>query len=312
MTNTKHIYFCADNNYVPFTAVTMASILKNANNNDDLAFHIIGDDITQKTKNKLMNLKSIKNCEINFIDVDSSIFDDLKGKIEMGYLSMACFYRLLIPKFAAKNVSKALYLDGDIIVRSSLTELFNTDITEVMAAAVEEPGAIQVQNLSLKHGKYFNSGMLLLNLDEIRKTNLLEEAFDYFASNHHNFVCRDQDILNGIWDGKVKFIKEEFNTVTFNKNVKNPIIYHFTGFMKKPWKYFAKDPYRAEWMNYLQQSPYKKTVPEMFIFKLKGILAKTLFFIKDPTHKKYYIVQILGIKFGVGKKDDKRKHLTQI
>jgi lipopolysaccharide biosynthesis glycosyltransferase len=149
--------------------------------------------------------------------------------------------------------------------------------------------------------------MLLMNIDEIKKTSLLEDAFDYFANNYHKFVCRDQDILNGIWDGKVVFVSEKFNTVAFNKDFMNPLIYHFTGFTKKPWKYFAKDRFREEWIGYLQEGPYRKTFSEYFLFRLKGALSKVVFFIKDPTHKKYYIMQLFGIKFGLGKKDDKRK-----
>jgi lipopolysaccharide biosynthesis glycosyltransferase len=303
-----HIYFCADNKYIPFTSVTITSILKNANKTDELFFHIIGDDIKDSTKSKLNELKSIKNFDIEFLDVDPSIFDSLKGKIDMGYLSMACFYRLLIPKLAPKGVTKALYLDGDMIVRGSLKPLFEKDIKNFMAAVVEEKGVdTQIANLNLKNKQYFNSGMLLLNIDEINKTNLLEDAFEYFLNNHHKFICRDQDILNGIWNGKVMFINDTYNTVSFNKKAKNPLIFHFTGFMKKPWRYFSKSPYKAEWISYLQLGPYKHTTLSLIKFNIKGFLSRLLFIIKDPTHKNYYIAQLLGLKFGLGKKDDKNK-----
>tara|TARA_Y100001960_G_scaffold289297_1_gene329038 strand:- start:2324 stop:3256 length:933 start_codon:yes stop_codon:yes gene_type:complete len=301
---TQHIYFCADNKYIPFSSVTMTSILINADEDDDIFFHIIGDDITDQTKERLKELRSIRDFRIEFIDVDPAIFKEFEGKVKISYWSMAMFYRLLIPMYAPEGVDNVLYLDGDMIVRHSLADLFAHDLTDCMAAVVEEPDAVQIKNLGLKSGKYFNSGMLLMNLEEIKKTELLKDAFEFFLNNHPKIICGDQDVLNGIWDGKVKFVEDKYNAVSFNRLVKDPVVFHFTGFMKKPWHYFAKSPYKAEWVGYLQMSPYKKTACGMFKFKLKEFLSRMCFVIKDPTHKSYYIVQLLGIKFGVGEKDD--------
>ncbi len=307
MSETQHIYFCSDNKYLPYSAVTMASILNNSSPSSIQHFHIIGNDISSISKEKVNQLKSIKSCEIEYLEIDDSIFDDFKHKIDMGYLSFACFYRFLIPSLAPKDITKVLYLDGDMLITAPLDDLFATDISGYKSAVVEELGAIQVQNLSLKSGKYFNSGMMLLNLKEINQSTFLNDALDYFTKNHHNITCHDQDILNGLWDEKVKFISDKYNAVSFNKTVKNPIIVHFTGFMKKPWQYYAKHKYKRLWQSHQDLTAYRLTPLSKIVFNLKSFAFKLFSIIKDPTHKKYYIAHILGIKFGLGKKDDKRK-----
>ena len=308
----QHIYFCSDVNYLKFSTVTMASILFNAKKNTEIVFNIMSSDFTSEIKNKITELKNIKDCEINFIDVDEEKFNKFKNKIDMGYLPITCFYRLLIPEYATQDIEKALYLDGDIIVREDLTELFNTDLTGFNAGVVEEKDAIQIKNLNLKHDRYFNSGMLLLNLTELKKSNLADISLEYFMNNYKNFVCRDQDVLNGIWDGKTKFLSNRYNAVSFDKTVKKPIIIHFTGYTKKPWKPFCNHKLKHEWLQYNQMTSFKKSLSELIVFKLTSFKEKTFSIRKDPTHKNYYSIRFLGVKFGVGTKDDKRKYLQAV
>lgn len=305
MTNTQHIYFCADNKYVPFATVTMASILANADKNTPIYFHIIGDDISEQTEQKVNQLKNIRSVDIDFIKISQDIFKDFK--MDMGYLSQAAFYRFLIPSLAPLDADKVLYLDGDMIVTGPLNELFAQDLDGFKAGVVEEKGAFQVQNLSLKSGRYFNSGMMLLNLKEINKDTLLSEALEYFKTHKTQMVCHDQDILNGLWDERVKFLEQKYNVPSFVKKEKNPLIIHYTGFMKKPWAYFSRHPQKRLWLKYLQLTAFRKTGWEMFWFKFKELLSRAFLFVKDPTHKKYYIVHFFGIRFGLGSKDDKRR-----
>ena len=303
----QHIYFCADNKYIPFTAVTMASILLNAKKDEEIFFHIIGNDILDVEKNKVNQLKNIKSCEIDFISVDDSIFTDLMSKMNMGYLSVAAFYRFLIPSLASKNIDKVLYLDGDMVITGPLNELFDVDLDGYMAGVVEEKGAFQVGNLSLKGKKYFNSGMMLLNLKEINADDFLSDAFTYYEKNCTQITCHDQDILNGLMDEKAKFLTQKYNVPSFVKCEKDPLIIHYTGFMKKPWLCFSRHPLKKQWHKYAQLTAYKKCPLELLCFNLKSFLSKIFLLVKDPTHKKYYVMHLLGLKFGLGTKDDKSR-----
>ena len=302
--NIQHIYFCADRKYLPCTSATMASILANASSESKQIFHIISDDITKEDVAKLQGLNSIKPCEIKAHLIKQDDFEQYKD-MDFGYFNISTLYRFKITDFQPQDCDKVLYLDGDMIITGPLDELFTLDLADYYAGVVEEKGAIQAQNLKLKSGKYFNAGMLIMNLNMLKNHNLLQEALQYYSQNHERILFHDQDILNGLWDSKVKFLEQKFNVPSFVKKFKNPLIIHYTGFVKKPWHTYCRHPLKNEWLKYAQLSPYKKTPLELLCFKAKRLLSKLFYFSKDPTHKKYYILSIFGMNFGIGQKDNK-------
>ena len=304
--NIQHIFFCADRKYLPCTSATMASILANATPQAQIVFHIISDDITDADVAKLKELNNIKPCELVAHLIKREDFEQYKN-MDFGYLSLGAMYRFTIPTLCSKEIDKALYLDGDMIVTGPLDELFAIDLKDCYAGVVEEKGAFQAQNLQLKSGRYFNSGMLILNLKELQGHNLLADALEYYNRNRKRILFHDQDILNGLWDNKVKFMEQKFNVPSFVKKFPNPLVIHYTGFVKKPWHAYCRHPLKNEWLKYAQLSPYKKTPWQLLIFKTKRFLSKLFYFTKDPTHKKYYILSIFGMNFGLGKKDNKRR-----
>lgn len=303
--NTQHIYFCADRKYLPCTAATMASVLANARKNTKVFFHIISDDVTDDDVKKLAELNSIRPCEVAVHLIAADDFEQYKN-MDFGYMSIGTLYRFKILECVPKNVDKVLYLDGDMIVTGALDGLFDTDLEGFYAGVVEEKGAFQAKNLRLKSGKYFNAGMILFNVKELKKHDIVKEALQYYQQNKERIVSHDQDILNGMWDEKVKFLNQKFNVPSFVKKFKNPTIIHYTGFVKKPWHAYCRHPQKNEWLRYAQMSPYKKTSGQLICFLLKRALTHIFYFAKDPTHKKYYILSILGMNFGLGKKDDKQ------
>lgn len=306
MSDTQHIYFCADRKYLPCTSATMASVLANAHPQTNIVFHLISDDITDDDVQKLSALSRIKPCKIVPHLISQADFAQYKD-MDFGYMSLSTLYRFKIMEYVPQGVEKVLYLDGDMIVTEPLDELFATDLTGYFAGVVEEKGAFQTANLRLKSGQYFNAGMILFNVEVLKKHNLLEEALIYYRQNKERIVSHDQDILNGLWDQKVKFLDQKFNVPSFVKKFKNPVVIHYTGFVKKPWHAYCRHPQKNEWLKYAQMSPYKKSPMALLLFKFKRLLTKIFYFTKDPTHKRYYILSILSTNFGLGKKD--QKHL---
>ena len=124
------ICLCSDENYAKYMGTTIASILSNSKEDEELYFHLIVDnDVTDSSKEKLLSLKKIKNCEMIFYTPD---VEKYKKWYELGNyngaFSPAMFYRLDIHRLIT-DVDKVLYLDCDVIVRNSLIELFKMDIS---------------------------------------------------------------------------------------------------------------------------------------------------------------------------------------
>ena len=123
---------------------------------------------------------------------------------------------------------------------------------------------------------YFNSGVMLLNLEKIRKDDIIRRARIYF--NTHQDIFGDQDILNSVFGKYVKLISYRYNcnSVFFEEKdakflsefykepvsakpkdvYKQAVILHFAG--HKPWTQWFKQPYLKElWYNYMREIPRK-------------------------------------------------------
>lgn len=313
--NVINIYFSADANYFSKCIIAVVSLLKNHKTNEKLSIHILHSDLTEKELKIAKNLKADCNFETDFVYVEPELFQRYSKDKDMKYLSVNAFYRFCIPVIAPKNCKKALYLDCDLIVNEDISLLYNQDITGFKAGVVQDLLAgFQVKVLDLKSEKYFNSGVILMNLEELRKGNLIDETYEYFSKNKDIIEFHDQDILNGIWDEKVKFLDEKFNAQSYSflrmkkrykqagvKRIKNPVIIHYTGSLK-PWQTYCPHKKAHEWLKYQQLSPFKLKAGEVFALKLKRLLSKIIYISKEKKYKNRYTIFIFGSVNRIGKK----------
>ena len=174
-----NICLCADDNYAKYMGVTMASILKNAADDENIIFHIIEPNISEDTKNKLLSLKKIKNCEIKFYRVENNKYDNL-----------AICLRLLIPELI-NNTDKVLYLDSDIIINGSLKELFSTDIDDYYALVVKD---LYVD--IYKHVKRLCNFFFKTCKYKIKRTlnTLMLSIYTAFSSESLSILCSEKQL----------------------------------------------------------------------------------------------------------------------
>lgn len=252
------ICLSADDNYAKYMGTTIASILSNSKEDDEIYFHlIVDDDVTDDSKNKLLSLKKIKNCEMKFYIPD---VDKYKKWYELGNyksFSPAMFYRLSIAELI-KNVDKVLYLDCDIIVNDSLKELFEIDINNYYIITVKD-----IYFLDSKkdiNESYFNSGVILVNSKLWLESNVSELFENYYLNNYKN-IYGDQDILNYCLKDKVKYLDNIWNyfplkSLYDGKPIKDIKILHYAAAVK-PWNDNGRVFYFAdEFWKYYQLTPW--------------------------------------------------------
>lgn len=143
--------------------------------------------------------------------------------------SPVIFYRLIAHRIFP-NISKLLYLDSDTLVCGDLGPLYNTDISQHTMGAVRDmaptedtdnPNGKYVRDFAAAHlgnGPYFNSGVLLLNLQNMAKNEQL------LTNVKVDLKYPDQDILNIALRDKIKPLPLKYN---FAPGVK--ISTNFTG-----------------------------------------------------------------------------------
>ena len=244
MGNNINICISCDDNYVRYAGVVMASVLYNASSSDNLAFYILDGGISEDSKQKMLSLKTIKDCEINFVSIDESLFEDFKKVTTHKYISIAAYFRLKLPSLLP-DIDRIIYFDCDVVINSSLKKLFNTDMENHPIAGVVD---IKKKIVKINPG-YVNSGVLLLDLKKMRELNIENEFYIYTKDNFETIKCGDQEIINAVCKGDIKILENKWNVQISNFTnrsdyMKNPAIIHYVS-KNKPWQ-FGSYSYRKE------------------------------------------------------------------
>ncbi len=304
-----NICFASDDNYAQHLAVAISSILKNSSKNDIYNIHILNGDISGDNKEKILNLKKIRQFNCYFYNMEK--FDFSLLPLNREYISAATYYRLFITDILPKDIDKLIYLDCDIIAKVDLKILHSFDISGYLAGVIEDEGSI-TQSLRLKlpvENNYFNAGVMVFNLKQLRSFDLKEKCFNYYKANQNIITLQDQDILNGVFNGKCKFLPlcwnangrlYRYNELKHNYTKKDeaiakkhPAIIHYTD-TGKPWDKHCYHPLQIEYFKYKWFTKYKWKNLNVFLHKF----IQSLFSLKNKTEgqNKYKIVTILGIR----------------
>ena len=213
-----NVVFITDVNYDLATVVACNSLIKNKNESTLINLYIITTGLTEAVK-KWFDKFEYKNVNIEIIEVKND-WEDLAQNHP--YVSSAALVKFALPNIF-KSLSKILYLDSDILILSDITELFSTTIKHKYAAVVKDITAMeQGHHVKINHKSYFNSGVMLLNLEKMRKDNITEKLIKTKASKTFTYFM-DQDELNFCFEEKVVFISPKHNLMLreFRKNLED-------------------------------------------------------------------------------------------
>ena len=262
-----NLFFAIDGNYCPFLSSALHSILKNANPSYKYDIYILHNSIPEDHQNIVVNQVKGK-ADLEFIDVIK--FVSMKEKLDMladrlvtrDYYTKTTYYRLFIPNMF-KNLDKALYLDVDIIVDGDISELYSTNLGDNLVGAIPDAavantpvfGEYVEKALGVKTEKYFNAGILLMNLKKMREWDF-EGKFIDLLSKYSFRVAQDQDYLNVLTKDQVKYVDycwnvmpvpnnkltaSKLNLVHYNMSWK-PWIFEDTLYADLFWKYAKECP----------------------------------------------------------------------
>ncbi len=256
MGNIINICLSCDDNYAEHAGVVIASTLSNAKSTDDLVFYILDGGISDKHKQEILSLKNIKSCEINFVKINDNCFDNYKNVKSHQYVTLATYYRLKLPTLLPQ-VSRIIYLDCDVVVQTSLFDLFNVDLKGYPIAGVHDIK----KHLVKANPTYINAGMLVVDLNRGVELNLEQKFLEYTKNHIDTIKVGDQEIINEICKGNILILDDEWNVQSSNftnrsSYTKYPKIIHFTA-KKKPWHYGSFSIHRDLYFKYLQLTPWK-------------------------------------------------------
>lgn len=266
-----NVVFCFDKNYEQHFGVALTSMLLN-NTENNINVYIITDIIEKELKQKLDSLSKNYKCSFDCYTIEDS--DKLKDVKISGHISKAAYYRLMIADILPKNINKVIYLDSDIVVKSSLEELYQVNVDNYFLAA---QGA--------RKKRYFNSGVMVLNLEQWRNEKISTKVLDWARENKEKLRFWDQTALNNIigsnfvtierkWNMEVDLTRKKTDKLNNTSDFDNAKIIHFVG-GRKPWYFWVLDKRKDIYDDYLQKSLWSKPKLQK-IFQQIGYILKKL------------------------------------
>lgn len=270
-----NIISVCDDKYAQHLGVMFTSLLENtkAKNVD---FYVIDGGISDLNRDKLVTTVKKYNKNIEFLNVNKEKYSSFALKNNMSH---AAYYKLSIPELLPSKCNKVIFLDCDLIVLDDIEDLWQIDVSNHNLAAVLEPEFTRHEELKLDESvSYFNSGVMLINLDLWRKNKISEKAYEYLEENSYNISLHDQDAFNVVlsryslltipqrWNQRPKYTLKDFPSVYYNERefkeaVNSPGIVHFAGGNNKPWHYLCDHPNANDYIKYLKMSEWKDYVP---------------------------------------------------
>lgn len=299
------IAYAPDNNRVTLSLTSMTSVLKNAKKNDEIEFVILysPQHLDEKYLPTFDNLQSIKPYKLNLIKVDESIFDNFP--CSEGITVESWFCSLLADLMP--NNDNVLYMHCDTMVKSSLSDLFNTDLADNLVGVVEDiyTSKQQAQRLQLNDNLYFNSGVVLINTKAWRKEDFYNQLRNAVLVNKN--ISSEQDALNIVCDNKKLILTPKYNFMEvwwkkfvheyddayfkeYEKASEKPIIVHFVG--AKPNTAGCKNKFVGEFNEYSAMVPAYDVLQKELKSDIKGktsekktLWKKILNFIQNTVKK---------------------------
>lgn len=238
------IFFASDNNYAPYLAVAIKSLLKNASQDYFYKIHILTTNLDETLCNKLKKLET-SYSSIEIISLAGEI-EHIKNRFHLrDYYSIETYYRFFIADLFPQY-DKVLYLDCDIIVLGDISNLYFTNISNYLVAAAQEQvmahykvfGDYVEKALDVKVNNYFNAGVLLMNTKMFRACKIQSKFFNLMSQFKFR-VTQDEDYLNVICKDRVKKLNIGWNKMPFEEigfdNIDLQLIHYNLGW--KPWHY---------------------------------------------------------------------------
>ena len=147
--------------------------------------------------------------------------DEFKKKVQSrNGINVETYYRILGINLLPESVDRILYLDVDMVIRGSLNALYEMELGSAAFAVCEDIyGIINGFHAANKRRlripeqySYFNAGVMLYNVDFLRKTDAVEKILDNIYQNYERYEYNDQDVMNEMYYDNLVYVGwDEYN-----------------------------------------------------------------------------------------------------
>jgi lipopolysaccharide biosynthesis glycosyltransferase len=254
----QNYLYCLDENYNIQGSISIFSLLSKSS--ETVNIYILHKN--PSSFEKYLKIISTKLKNVNFFiykfDKTGVNFPNIKDT----HVSEATYYRFFIDEFLPADLKEVMYIDADIVCMKSLTNSYRKEIKKlkesdfIISAKTEFSNDEELygyhdefNRLEMKGSKYFNAGVMFIDLEKWRKARIQNKLLDKQNTLNRKIQLWDQDVLNSYFDGKYIELDKYLNYVVniwiyikdFNhsenispKEISNIYLLHYAG-KSKPW-----------------------------------------------------------------------------
>lgn len=260
-----HIGFGIDKNFGKFAGITITSLVHN-NIEHDLVVHIVYDEILPEDMERLRKTEQLyRNLTLHFYRITST--EGMTFIVPPGHITQAMYYRYLFGELLPETVTRLIYMDADIICKGDILPLWQLDLQGKVLGAVRDYGEDRsCDRIGLTSGRYFNSGVLLLDLKKWRQQKVTPKLFKWLEEvGTTKILWGDQDALNGVIDGAFTELPTQYNGIVINNTTLNEeldvVIVHYIDYVK-PWHiYYIDSNAKTLYWEYVKKSLWSDLRP---------------------------------------------------
>ena len=192
-----------DENYLPHLRVMLGSLLRNSPG--EYRVHLIHRSMPEEALEGLARWLAERGCALVPHQVPHSLFAE--APVTKRY-PQEMYYRLLAGEILPPEVETVLYLDPDILIINPVTPLWDLDCRGKTFAAAAHTGKTELANDINRirlgtEGKYFNSGVMRMDLKLARERVRPEEIFRFVREHPEKLLLPDQDVLNSLYGSDI-------------------------------------------------------------------------------------------------------------
>lgn len=258
-----HIGTGFDRSYLNAFYALVSSLVMN-HSNGLFELHVIADGLTPDEKEKIKGRVLDSGHCLTFYEVDPSL---VKQFVISGKWTSVVYYRLFFSTLVRESIQRLLYLDCDIVAIKSLWSLYTIELDNYPVGAVYDNYVKKQPYIGIStEGEYFNSGVLVMDLEKWRDQKISEKCFQYLLNHPERILYVDQCALNAVLKNNWKKLENRFNLMysvlpegldkyQLQEFLEDGVVVHFT--LQRPWNMLCKNPLRKLYFYYLSQSGIK-------------------------------------------------------
>lgn len=300
--NKECVVLVVDGNYVNQAAVTIMSLSENSAGKS-LDVLVLHDSVSEEELTPIAEMKLREGVSVRFADAGDFMPESQSGFYTENSerITNAAYYRLMLPWILSDEYEKALYLDSDMIAVSDISELLDENPGSMLVSAVRDYWGIcdcyrkesELRDWRESIGlteldDYIISATLVFNLPLWRDRFSLDEVLKLASSKE--WRQHDQDVVNVLCKGKIRFIKPKWGFITACRNAallpeklynefkeaeKNPSIIHFGG-KPKPWNTPYLEYDEIFWQTAERAGVYENLLETVRNYEYRNYIARCL------------------------------------